>query len=265
MFRLRKHIRRHKDRVGIFIRNDHDLGGTGDHVDRHGAVSALLRRRHISIAGADQFFHFPDRCRAVTEGSHSVRATQFIDLGCARRFEGIQGRGVDFSILHGRGRRHDLFHTGCRRDPDSMDRCGDQRSRTARHIATHPVHGQEPFPLNHAGTGRKTPVRRQSFEGKRPDMLQSIGDRPFHFGIDRLFRFSDLGFRNEKFRRSQRHSVKFFQIAADRFIAIRLNVVHDLRNGFFHCSRSRRSFVKSGEQFRAQRVIAKYCLHFVLP
>ena len=79
MLGLGQEIRGRKGGLPRPVRDDDDLAGAGDHVDRHPAEDHLLGRRHIGVSRADDLVDAGDRSRAVRQGRDRLGAADLED------------------------------------------------------------------------------------------------------------------------------------------------------------------------------------------
>ena len=109
---LREEIHRDPVGVGAAVRDDEDLGRSGDHVDADGPEYAPLGRGDIRIAGSADLVDRRDRGRAIGERGDRLRAADREGAGYSGKMRGREHQ----RIARAAGRRDDHHDLGDARD-----------------------------------------------------------------------------------------------------------------------------------------------------
>ena len=129
---LRQKVGRDPIRMAAAVGEDQYLRGTRDHIDADLAEHQPLGRRHVGVAGTDDFGNRGDGCGAVGERGHCLRAADTIDFVDAGQLRRRQHQRAELALR----RRH--HHDQARHARDlGRHRIHQDRGRIGRGAARH--------------------------------------------------------------------------------------------------------------------------------
>jgi hypothetical protein len=223
---LRQQIGRDPAGVAGGIGDHKHLRGTGDHVDADLAEHQPLGGGDIGIAGADDFCNRRYGVRAVSKGSHRLRAADAIDLGHAAEIGCRQHQRIEPAVR----RRHHHHHAR-----DAGDACRHRvhqhRGRigggAARHIQAHGVdRAPAPAEFDTQRIGEAL-VLRQLPPMENFDPVARESERIERLRVAGLYRRVDFGRRDAQAARPEIKTVEFARRLDQREVAPRRHIVDD--------------------------------------
>ena len=218
--------------VGLAVRHDQNLAGTGDHIDGNGTEHLLFGFRHKGVAGADDLIHLGHAFGAVGQGGNGLGAAYLEDLVDAGDAGSCQDHGIDLAVSAG-GRDHDHLSAPGDLGGDGVHQHGGGVGRCAAgHIQTGPVDGDDLLThydavfivddkaAPHLGLVELADIRRRAAQN-----VQKLG-------VHRCHGFGDLLLGH--LQSIQPDPVKLFTVFIQSLVAVFPDIGDDLRNDGFH-------------------------------